>query len=457
MEQINDKYYEDIAMKRSPFYDSVMKALEIVKKFIVRNKRILAGGMSIDYALKIKTGKGIYDDDALPDYDFYSPAHNRDAYEIALWLYRQGFKDISVINALHPSTMKVRVAFQTVADITYVPADILENMPLLHYRGFIIIHPHVQMIDQHRALSFPYEKPPLETIKGGRPKKDMKRYDLFYEHYPLRILNVENIGNIVKKKTSIKIENQCITGFVALNYWISEAKELGFKPSVKLGDTSIKNGEITYTLPNNICYISIYTDDIKNLYDNLDLKNTKHFNRFLDKLPERIMTEDYELLKNEHNITAHKVDTLYVANIQLIMLYILTKYILVGRINKVKRNMAYYSGYLECRNLIKWASDRYYASTHHGTKEKIKRFLPTAETFGKYNRGDDHIVSLHNFNVKNGDIVDKGEYSQPRHIYDRDLTKGFIPKLFYDFKYNRSNVFNIDGSERESIFETKTE
>ena len=136
--------------------------------------------MSIDFALKLKQHDGIYKDDILPDYDFYSHQHFKDAYDLAQWLNRLGFKNISVINAMHPSTMKVRINFITIADITYIPKVILDNIPFLKYKGFHIVHPHYQMIDQHRSLSYPYENAPRETIMN-RMKKDMKRYDLLYE------------------------------------------------------------------------------------------------------------------------------------------------------------------------------------------------------------------------------------------------------------------------------------
>ena len=37
-EMINDKYYEKVVLKNTPNYDDIIKALEIVKKFIIREK-----------------------------------------------------------------------------------------------------------------------------------------------------------------------------------------------------------------------------------------------------------------------------------------------------------------------------------------------------------------------------------------------------------------------------------
>ena len=63
--------------------------------------------MAIDYAMRLK-GSKLYDDDVLPDYDCYSPNHHYDAYKIAELLMSSGLKNITVINANHTSTMRVR-------------------------------------------------------------------------------------------------------------------------------------------------------------------------------------------------------------------------------------------------------------------------------------------------------------------------------------------------------------
>ena len=99
--------YKTIIFNTDSDKNMVLKALEIVKLFIIKNKRILVGGMSIDLALR-KKGKQLYPDNTLPDYDFFSPEFHRDAYNIACELSGAGLNNISVINAYHASTMRVR-------------------------------------------------------------------------------------------------------------------------------------------------------------------------------------------------------------------------------------------------------------------------------------------------------------------------------------------------------------
>jgi hypothetical protein len=223
---VDDKYYEGVLVRYSIYCKNILNALKIVRKFIIRKERILTGGMAIDYALKMKnpTG-GIYDDDTIPDYDFFSPTHFQDAYDLAQWLNRLGYTNISVINAAHPTTMKVRINFITVADITYIPPDIFCKIPTLNYQNIRIVHPHYQFIDQHRSLSFPHEYVEFDLVLP-RTKKDMVRHDKLYAQYPFYkskqpIIEYENY--------SIQLpQNICLAGISALYYWFGIAEELGF-------------------------------------------------------------------------------------------------------------------------------------------------------------------------------------------------------------------------------------
>jgi Poly(A) polymerase catalytic subunit len=460
--EINDKYYETISVRKSLYYDEINKTLDIVKKFIIREKRILVGGMSIDFALKIKGQPGIYDDDVLPDYDFYSPTHFQDAYHIAEWLYRIGFRGISVINALHPSTMKVRVNFNVVADITYIPSEIINELPVLHYRGFTIIHPHVQMIDQHRSLSYPYENTPWDTIMGKRPKNDMKRYDMFYAEYPLRQLNIAD-HSINLKSNEMPLElfkKQCLTGFFALNHWVQEAKKLGFKTEHNFGYYEISGDIIKYKIPIDSHGVSVYSDNMEEFYRLfLSLYNPKEkrfYNRFLDKLPRKvIMDNEWEILDNNQKIAAHKLSDqseIYVANLQPVMMYLLTNYIILMKLKGGKRGFSFYMGYLECRNLVTWAANKYYSSG--ASKSTLEQFLPTHEVYGAREISESYIVSKHNFDIKNRvkSPDEKYKYSQPTNVYDRDMGRMSVPKSYFEFNINNSEVFKFDGGETEPFF-----
>lgn len=191
--------YEAVSILYNPLVTRLQQALEVVKKFIIDNNLIITGGMAIDYALKLR-GDKIYDESSaaslIPDWDFYSPNHVVHAYELADKLYELGFGAgdgdpdkfrIDAIRATHITTIRVRIAREVVADITYIAPDIFNKLPYLTIRDLRVIHPHWQLMNIHRSLSFLFENPPREVV-FSRMVKDIKRGNQLYTLYPLQKL-----------------------------------------------------------------------------------------------------------------------------------------------------------------------------------------------------------------------------------------------------------------------------
>lgn len=160
------------------------RALEIVKKFIADKGLILYGGLAIDYALRLK-GRSIYPDAQRPDFDAFSPRSVEDAYELANILQRSGFKDVGAIRAIHVQTMRVRVDFIFVADISYAPPDVFTRLPTVNYEGIRVLHPDYQRLDMHLAFCFPFNGAPREDV-FHRWSKDVRRFSLIQETYPIK-------------------------------------------------------------------------------------------------------------------------------------------------------------------------------------------------------------------------------------------------------------------------------
>jgi hypothetical protein len=491
----NIKKYEILTITHDESFDKITKSLGIVRNYIIRNKLILIGGQSIDYAIRSKNNIGIYSKETIPDYDIITDTHFEHAYILALTLYKSGITGISVINALHPSTMKVRVDFQDVCDITYIPKIILDKLPTIWYDRIVLIHPHYQFIDQHRALSYPYENAPLETIMN-RPKKDMQRYDELIQLYPLRLLHsvcnehtMENDIKLITTKIKLNLlNNQCINGFVALNYWIKRAIQLGFKSNYRqsFGKFEVDSGELICQIPQNSHGITLYSNDVaefcslvRSNSNNTKSSNTKIYNKFLDKLPQKtLITLDdstkFEVFDNISYIAAHPLessdsihvvndsihvvndsihvvnDSIHVVNIQCLMMYLLLNYIILEKIQNTKNGFPYYIGYLVCNEMVIWASNLYNKTTTKTTvnKSTIKQFLPTAEIYGTKNISDSYIIARYNFDLKNNQTTskeNKAKYGQPHHVYDRDMIYKKIPKVYMEFNRLNSLVFALDG------------
>lgn len=177
------KEYELVAARRDCGRDLVARANDIVRQFIVDHSLILYGGLALDYALRLK-GSQIYPDDEVPDFDFYSPRNIDDAYDLADILAAAGFPNVGAARAIHTQTIRVRVDYTFVADISYVEQEIYDGIPTVTYKGIRCRHPHDQIKAMHTALCFPFASPPMEDIYN-RLRKDIKRYNLLMTYYPI--------------------------------------------------------------------------------------------------------------------------------------------------------------------------------------------------------------------------------------------------------------------------------
>lgn len=469
-----DKYFKDIIVKKSFNYDKIIKSIDIVQRYVMRKKLIIVGGQSIDYALRIRGQPGIYDEDSIPDIDIISDTHFEDAYAIALLLKRADITGISVINAMHPTTMKVRVDFQEVCDITYIPTEILAVVPTLFYKGYKVSHPFYQYIDQHRALTYPLENAPLETVLN-RMEKDMTRYDLLYEYYPLNtrgytILKEGGqiiIGEPAKMGLDI-INDQCISGFAALNYWLGEARKLGFKQQFDFGSITF-SGDLEYTLPVESDGLSIYSDNIQDLAELLGIKegDANFYTRFLDKFPRKMVVKDkYEIFDNNQKLGAHLLNLngnkIYIANIQSVMFYLIANYIFVMRVKRANDMKLYifYKAYMTCKVLFIWASSEFTnPRTDKKRKNKLEIFMPDIKTYGKCSVNASLALRMHNFLVKNGDLpkTEKLKYKQPRNVFDHDMQYGKIPRKYMEFDKTDSEAFAIGGTPIRHFLDKKNE
>ena len=163
-----------IIAKHNPDRPLLENVLEFVKDFIIKNDGILYGGQAIEYTLR-KYGMKLYDDDESPDYDFYAKNNVDLAYKLSEELREKNI-EVDVIHAIHPQTMRVRVVWNFVADISYLPNF---EIPTIVYNGIKLIHPKILLMGQHLSLSFPYYGPPKEAI-FQRFFKDLERYNLIY-------------------------------------------------------------------------------------------------------------------------------------------------------------------------------------------------------------------------------------------------------------------------------------
>lgn len=157
----------------------VLKAIEVVERFLRKNRRVCYGGQAIN-ALLPKSRKFYDPMYTVPDYDFFSPNNRADTDELVDMLEEAGFTDVSKKLGVHEGTIKVYVNFIPVADISYMPPQIFK---ILQRRakgvdGILYCDPDFLRMLMYLELSRP-------RGEVGRWKKVYERLTLLNDAFPV--------------------------------------------------------------------------------------------------------------------------------------------------------------------------------------------------------------------------------------------------------------------------------
>ena len=392
--------YETLLFENDFQKNIIEDCLNVVKQFLLDRQRILVGGMAIDFALKLK-GDKLYNDNKLPDYDFWSPEFHKDAYDLANILAKK-YDGVSAINAQHISTMRVRVNFVVVADITYCPLNLYEQTKTLSYNGIRFIHPHYQMIDQHKALSLSYENPPRETIIGKRWKNDIERFELLYRYYKI----IDEEFNYNEKSYELKRSQE-------------------FEEKKEATDLFKTFGQSDFLNDNQISQTNQTNQNNQNNQNNNKKENTKIFEIELkekdkdisiikEKLNDLINIKDINEF-NTYNFSYEEFDSICLGG------YIS----LIFWLQKAKE-----FGYLNYINLGELQLN----------KNNIIIKIPKTENINIIS--DNYINTIEKLNLNNLSIKEK-------------YYNGLLDKIPRFIEYNNINIKNCDGNANIRIFDNK--
>lgn len=136
---------------------ALRKALNIVEEFLRQSGRICYGGMAINAHLPPATK--FYDfSKTLPDYDFFTPEPEKDVHELTRQLKNGGFDDVSARMGMHEGTMKIFVNYNGVADITFLPQWLYNNLKrkAIHEDGITYADADFLRMNMYLELSRPH-------------------------------------------------------------------------------------------------------------------------------------------------------------------------------------------------------------------------------------------------------------------------------------------------------------
>ena len=202
---ITDEY---ILFKYNYLQNDIIKAINIVKNYIIENKLLIVGGTAIDYALRLKNDKIYNEEYQIPDFDIISPNNVEHANKIGLILCNAQFENISIIPAIHNTTVRVQLLGYTVFDSTFIPIKLYNKIPKIKYQNFEIIDPLFQKINQYMSMSFLFRNNGINYNISDRLVKDYERFskiDNYYNFY--NIINLDSINNIKLNKIKLILPN----------------------------------------------------------------------------------------------------------------------------------------------------------------------------------------------------------------------------------------------------------
>lgn len=295
---------KQINVKIIPTKKKMLQATNIVRDYIIKNKRKVFGGMAINEAIISKNPKkSLYTSNNFPDYDFYSPDPIKDMITIANLLVKAGFSNVTAKEAFHANTYKIQAELyeNELADISYVWSFNYHKIPTFVVKGIHYVSPDFQIMDMYRILTNPmtgwfkveknYERCQLlEDLYLIKSKKEISKLSYKKKSIDIPKYLISHINNLIDN--FIKVRNDVIViGNLAYNNLIETSKIYNMKEKlIPISKISI------YT--NN--YDNVYSDCISFIQKNLDksrILSVDQYNPFLE-----LYGQSTSININNHNI-----------------------------------------------------------------------------------------------------------------------------------------------------------
>jgi hypothetical protein len=153
------------------------KIVDIMEGFLRVKGRVVYGGAAIN--AHMSPANRFYDPALyLPDYDFMTPDPLQDCADLIVAFQEEGFKDVEAKFGIHEGTYKIFVNYRSAADITFMPADIYNQ-----------IVADSDTIDGIRYASVNFLRMNI-YLELSRPSGDVSRWEKIYKR--LLLLNKEH-------------------------------------------------------------------------------------------------------------------------------------------------------------------------------------------------------------------------------------------------------------------------
>ena len=234
-----EKIKNDASTEYKTFYEPTLKEISqvylAIKNFIKKKDKIVYGGFAQNILIANKNladsfykniDGAFYNWPNVADIEFYSSTPLADIIELTEELYTLGFKHINGKEGIHADTYKIFVNFINYCDISYMPNNIYNNMPVIIIEGIKCAHPHFMMVDAFRVLTDP-------LTSYWRLDKSIIRFQKLLKYYPIsqsnneKKIELKSNNDIIEfiRKNIINSSKLIVVGFYAFDYYIKKISE----------------------------------------------------------------------------------------------------------------------------------------------------------------------------------------------------------------------------------------
>ncbi len=348
MNKIKDESALEYKKRFEPTTKEISEVYKTIIDFIIDKKRVAYGGFAQNLLVKNKNIKeafyteidgAYYSLPNIADCEFYSPTPVQDMHDLCDLLHKKGFKYIRGEEGVHEETYKIFVNFINYTDITYMPLNIFNNMPIVKVDNIKCTHPYFMLVDTYRVITDP-------MTSYFRLDKSIFRFQKLLKYYPIEktkdkisLNSNKKILNIIHDKIIIN-SKYVVVGFYGMDYYlskISDKEKINDYPYYEIITINLKN-------------------DIKNIYklltDNFDKNKIKvkeyvPFFQFLDRKTEFYIDNKLVLrvFGNNNRCIVHNFsskDSIYFGTYSLVLMYLFFDYY-SAYINRDKINTDLYS------------------------------------------------------------------------------------------------------------------
>jgi hypothetical protein len=237
IDKIKDAAAQEYKSLYEPTLKETSKVYSAIKNYIKKKNKVTYGGFAQNILLTAKNPEesfykiidgAFYNWPEVADMEFYSPTPLADIIELTEELHGLGFKHVEGKEGIHPETYKIFVNFINYCDISYMPANIYNNIPVIDINGIKCAHPHFMMVDAYRVLTDP-------MTSYWRLDKSIKRFQKLLKYYPLgqsdqdqnKKIELKSNTDVLKviRKKIIHKSDLVIVGFYAFDYYVKKVSE----------------------------------------------------------------------------------------------------------------------------------------------------------------------------------------------------------------------------------------